>query len=132
MASITDATVTYEDVTQSLVKLYDTPDSMVCYVDTVANDVQTRTEVTFTVKRPRANAGSPGGFTQQRYVISGKRPYIAADGSRSFSTFSITTGVDIRESALNVTYFLTLLSSLAEMAKVGGTLDSFAIDQSVD
>lgn len=54
-----------------------------------------RNDLTFTVKAPKPNATSPGGFTQGRSVVFIKVPRTLANGDKTSDTIKIEMSKDV-------------------------------------
>lgn len=58
-----------------------------------------RNDLSFTVKSPKVNAASPGGYTQGRSVLFVKVPRTLANGDKTFDTLRVELAKDSETSA---------------------------------
>lgn len=68
--------------------------------------------VSFTVKEPKVNAGSPNGYTQARCTVVYKKPLLLDNGSYTVNTGKIELSVDHETTDAEIASMLVVLAQL--------------------
>lgn len=79
-------------------RLYVKDNTLKAYCSSDADEL-TRREFDFTVKDPKVNASSVGGYTQGRAVMLFKSPFVKATGDRTVNTVRVEMAYDIETDA---------------------------------
>ena len=124
--------VNYESAGQDQVPLSGDSNTKLVFIDT-GDSLLDRTEVVYSVKRPRANPSSPGGYTQARTHVLLKRPYVdATTGERTIGTAKFEINTDVRETEANLQFMVAAISHITSQMAAAGSLEDFATQQSLD
>lgn len=103
-------------------------DSVQSFVATTGVTQLTRTEVSFSVKQPRVNTASPGGFTQSRSKIRIDTPKVLSNSARTKNSIIVELSVDPETTAVEVEALKTLAINVITDADFA----DFWLNQSTD
>lgn len=98
------------------------------FVGTTGVTQLTRTAIDFSVKQPKVNAGSPGGFTQGRSIVKITSPKVLANLKRTLNSIKIELSFDPETTDAEV----TALKTQAALLLVDSDFTDFWLNQSTN